>query len=94
MTEQEAIKELNFLKHDLLSIDADSTVLDKYYEATIMAIQALEKQIPKKVIFVHPLQEDDVGDYMCPTCKRGTVYNAYGDKSLHCPYCDQALGGE
>ncbi len=50
-----------------------------------------EKQIPKKPIFVHFLQENDGGGYMCPACKNGTVLNAYGDKSNNCPYCGQAL---
>lgn len=59
-----------------------------------LAIEALKKQIPKKVIFIHPLQEDDYGDYMCPTCKTGTVYDAYGNKSLYCPYCGQAIKWE
>ena len=46
---------------------------------------AKEKQLPKKVIFVHPLQENDGGDYMCPSCKTGTVLNAYGHISDYCP---------
>lgn len=54
-------------------------------------ITALNKQIPRKVVFVHPLQYNDNGDYMCPTCNHGTVYNAYGHQSTFCPYCGQKL---
>lgn len=63
-------------------------------EAMEVAINALEKHIPKKVIFVHPLQENDGGDYMCPSCKTGTVLNAYGHISDYCPYCGQKLESE
>lgn len=91
MTEQEAIDYFN-------NVTIDTSIGLKNITTTTelinISIKALEKQIPKKVIFVHPLQEDNGGDYMCPTCKRGTVYNAYGDKSLHCPYCGQALEWE
>ena len=62
-----------------------------FEDACREAINALEKQIPKKVIFVHPLQKDDNGDYMCPSCKSGTVYDAYGNRSPYCHYCGQAL---
>ena len=67
---------------------------DDEYKMAQVAIQALEKQIPKKVIFVHPLQENDGGDYMCPSCKTGTVLNAYGHISDYCPYCGQKLESE
>ena len=87
MTESEAIKELQ----DNVDLPFGSNVSD---EASRMAIKALEKQIPKKVIFVHPLQENDGGDYMCPSCKTGTVLNAYGHISDYCPYCGQKLESE
>lgn len=88
MTEQEAINRI--INHrDIHRLKEQRA----FYitEAFDMAIEALEKQIPKDVIFVHPLQKDDDGDYMCPSCETGTVYNAYGKKSLYCPYCGQAL---
>lgn len=53
--------------------------------------EARERQKGKRPIFVHPLQFDDFGDYMCSTCKTGTVLNAYGEKSNNCPYCGQNL---
>lgn len=86
MTEQEA---LELFKH--------SNYMSEYSwqdDMAELAIKALEKQIPKDAIFVHPLQEDDGGDYMCPTCKSGTVYDAYGNKPPYCHYCGQALKWE
>ena len=53
--------------------------------------EAREKQVPKKAVFVHPIQLNDGGDYMCPTCKTGTILNAYGGKSKYCPWCGQAI---
>ena len=35
-----------------------------------MAISALEKRISMKPVFVHPLQFDDCGDYMCSSCEQ------------------------
>lgn len=52
---------------------------------------ALEKQIPKKTVFIHVLQGDDCGDYMCPSCKSGSVLDAYGNKPQYCHYCGQKL---
>lgn len=52
---------------------------------------ARDKQVAKKVVFVHPLQLDDGGDYMCPSCETGTVYDAYGQQSHYCHYCGQKL---
>lgn len=37
-------------------------------------------------IFVHPLQEDDCGAYMCSVCKTGD-FNLRGDENF-CPNCD------
>lgn len=57
-----------------------------------------EKQKPMKPIHVYPMQaltgvrdSDDPGDYMCPACKTGTVFDAYGYKSDYCHYCGQKL---
>lgn len=90
MTAKEAIKTLShhfgFLQNTWKP-HPDYKVLD----AINVAISALNKQTPRKVVFVHPLQYDDNGDYMCPTCNYGTVYNAYGHQSLFCPYCGQKL---
>ena len=73
----------------LMEIEEQPTVFDA--DKISAAISALDKQTPRKVIFVHPLQDNDNGDYMCPTCNYGTVYNAYGHQSLFCPYCGQKL---
>lgn len=56
-----------------------------------MAISALERQISMKPVFVHPLQFDDCGDYMCSSCQKGSVLDPYGNKSDYCHYCGQKL---
>lgn len=56
-----------------------------------MAISTLEKQISMKPVFVHPLQFDDCGDYMCSSCQKGSVLDPYGNKPDYCHYCGQKL---
>ena len=57
-------------------------------EALDMAISALEKQIPKEPIIVHPLQENDGGEFACPICKTGPLVKSM-DK--FCWNCGQAI---
>lgn len=85
--ENEAIKEL---KAQIQQYRAIGTVEE--------CREAMEKQKQMKPIHVYPMQAltgvrdtDDPGDYMCPACKTGTVFNAYGEKSRYCPYCGQKL---
>lgn len=88
MIEQEAIDLLdNIVIDPKLGLES----LAKTLEFVNVSVAALKKQIPKKVIFVHPLQEDDGGDYACPSCKSGTVYDAYGKEPPFCHYCGQAI---
>ena len=84
MTNEEAISEL---KDRYLSIScyADKEACNKANKAIDMAIQALEKQIPKK-----PLHWDDCEQFYieCPCC--GKRYDSrLGYKG--CPYCLQAI---
>lgn len=56
-------------------------------ESTKMAIQALEKQIPKKV------QEKHIDEYICPACgeeNSGCDEGKITDR--YCPKCGQRLG--
>lgn len=95
MTEQEAIKCLTGILDECTSDESAVSYVTDVDEIPLrMGIAALEKRIPKEVIFVHLLQEDDCGDYMCPSCKTGTVYDAYGHKPPYCHYCGQALKWE
>lgn len=85
MTEQEAIEKLNMLDEALnfQRYDADECSL-----ALNMAIEALEKQIPKEPIIVHPLQETDSSEFACPICKTGALVKRI-DK--FCWSCGQAI---
>ena len=85
MTESEAIKELQ----DNIDLPFGVTVSD---EASRMAIQSLEKQIPKKPMPIDYEKYIDVidnarllrGAYWCPNCKRvvksGSFCNDCGQK--------------
>lgn len=76
MTEIEAIKEFQ----DNIDLPYGVTVSD---EASVMAIKALEKQIPKK-----PKEKDCIGfnTFACPECKMALYsYEPY------CDNCGQAI---
>ena len=64
MTESEAIK---ILQRDL-QIQLENKALPDGIEAIQMAIQALEKQIPKKPILANNMMTKDKF-LMCPCCK-------------------------
>lgn len=86
MTYQEAIANLKILK---ISED-DSSVGKLKIQTYNIAIEALEKQIPKK-IFLYGDDED--GIMPCPFCKE----DLYDDKECgfnNCPYCGQAIDWE
>lgn len=83
MTEQKAIEEFNLLKKSRMFIPHNDTV--------DVAIKALEKQIPKEPIIVHPLQENDNGEFACPICKTGALVKKI-DK--FCWGCGQAIKWE
>ena len=84
MTNEEAINELRD-RYLSISAYADKKQCDKANKAIDMAIQALEKQIPKQIT-------DDEAFGSCPAC--GYVFNSelvneYDIK--YCPFCGQAL---
>ena len=74
MTESEAIK---ILQRDL-QIQVKNKALTDGIEAVKFAIQALEKQIPKKR-----------DSYNCPVCSH---YFEDGECFTYCPECGQRLG--
>ena len=73
MTESEAIK---ILQRDL-QIQLENKALPDGIEAIQIAIQALEKQIPKKR-----------DNYSCPICSH---YFEDGECLTYCPECGQRL---
>ena len=77
MTYEEAIKQLNSIAiyH-----------FDKYTANAIdMAINTLEKQIPKEPIEKFAFS-DDIGAGLCPFCNEGV-----NEEMNFCSYCGQAL---
>ena len=84
MTESEAIKELQ----DNIDLPFGFTVSD---EASIMAINALEKQIPKKPKMRHLKPYDSYNDGQCPNCK---AYVNEDSGNNYCPNCAQKLDWE
>ena len=80
MTYEEAIKLLNSV-----------TIyhFDKYTTYAIgLAIEALDKQIPKKPIEKFAFS-DDIGAGLCPFCNEGV-----NEEMNFCSYCGQALDWE
>lgn len=76
MTPQEAIKELKTITF----FDAK-----EFTEAKEMAIEALEKQIPKSIKEVH------VDEYYCPACGSENNCDQGIVEDKFCPNCGQAL---
>ena len=81
MTENEAIK---LIENDLKLHSKDLS--SKYKNGLRMAIQALEKQMPKKLI--------NTCKYVsgcCPNCKKYISDWLEYNKFMCCPYCGQKL---
>ena len=76
-----SISEIHKLRDKGLS---HTEVTDKIQEAMDMGIEAIEKQIPKKVISASN-DEDDFDYGMCPTCNQKMVWGDY------CTFCGQRI---
>ena len=83
MTNKEAIEQLR----ERLAITDYRQHIPEYYEAIELAVEALEKQAPKK-----PIDNIEREWFECPTCGRAIV-TYYGGKRHHCK-CGQALNWE
>ena len=95
MTPKEAIEYLNIMK---LSTEDDS-VGEIKKEVCDIAIEALEKQIPKKPIkLTYKLLIDAGWIYACPNCKMACGENKYHleatSDEMYCPSCGQAIDFE
>ena len=91
MTPKEAIEYLNIMK---LSTEDDS-VGEIKKEVCDMAIKALEKQIPKKVINVQDCCIPETYDYdysiaNCPNCRMAFSFDEY-HRPLYCNGCGQLI---
>lgn len=77
MTEREAIMEFK----ERLAIDDYKEQIPEYCEVMELAINALEKQIPKQI--VTKVQAEDL--------KVGHVTFKAGTKTYYCPACNRAI---
>ena len=83
MTNKEAIYFLNDIKEPGMF----PVMKEEYKEALEMAVKALEKQIPKKIIYTTRCGYcENVTVYRCPACKTDVT-----GSSLYCWKCGQAL---
>lgn len=86
MTPKEAIEQLeSLIINSQYFHDEEGDIWEKDIEALNMAIEALEKQIPKKPID-KTKSTDDYG--YCPNCK--TIIDDYSDFKF-CSTCGQAI---
>ena len=83
MTNKEAIEQLR----EWLAITDYRQQIPEYYEAIELAVEALEKQAPKK-----PIDNIEREWFECPTCGR-VIVRYYAGKRHHCK-CGQALNWE
>ena len=79
MTENEVIKEVRF---NMSEIGLNDEAAKRVSEAKNIAVQALEKQIPKKPDFT-----EDKEFALCPCCNG----NGLADKQKYCDNCGQKL---
>ena len=93
MTESEAIEKLKNMRLYMQIEDEhnDCKFTEDDYKANEMAIQALEKQIPKKPIINHINTNEDVTEieYTCSAC--GTNYVELTPCEEWCPYCGNKI---
>ena len=84
MTESEAIKEFQ----QNIDMPFGSNISR---EASGLAIQALEKQIPKKPYHISQVDDNDNANVECPACHATTDYAVNVIKRGHCWKCGQLL---
>ena len=97
MTNKEAIKILDNLK------PGDYSNPYEKGEAIVMAISALEKQIPKKPNKIQSKNGENLWNLYCPSCENwiGMRNSRLKHVDMHnisngniCPYCGQAIDWE
>lgn len=89
MTESEAIKEVGF---NMSTIGLNNKSAKRVSEAKNMAIQALEKQIPKKPITKQYFEDSEEKYLCCPTCGEILTDRIPADNKtfyFHCMNCGQ-----
>lgn len=92
MTEIEAIEELKYDCNELgKAIPCDTSWGCSFENAYGMAIQALEKQIPKKPYHISQVDDNDNANVECPACHATTDYAVNVIKRGYCWKCGQLL---
>jgi len=88
MTEIEAIEELKYDCNELgKAIPCDTSWGCSFENAYGMAIEALEKQIPKKPYHISQVDDNDNANVECPACHATTDYAVNVIKRGHCWKC-------
>lgn len=84
MTVQEAIETIKYASAFNREDSPLTIALD-------MAIEALEKQIPKKPTDIHEVEDGSFYtiSFMCPSCDTAVIFQPY--KSKYCKHCGQKL---
>lgn len=90
MTESEKLIRNEAEAIECLKINKPTSDYMMLQEAVDMAIQALEKQIPKKVQLRHIYKFDGFDDGECPTCGLNVSRDCDGT-DVFCPDCGQKL---
>lgn len=92
MTESEAVEKLKNMRLFMQITDKDSEhkFTEDDYNANEMAINALEKQMPKKVQLRHIHKFDGFDDGECPTCGLNVSRDCDGT-DVFCSDCGQKL---
>lgn len=81
MTADEAIKQFE----ERLQIPDYKTKIPKYYEAMELAVEVLEKQVPKKPKRIIPIHSQ----YECAYCGNELEVNSFNGQ--YCHWCGQKL---
>ena len=84
MTKEEAIKAFN-------PIVDNEAYTDNFQDACKMAIEALDKQIPKKPVSKYKYRD---GENVCPSCETENRCRIVMFWEKFCPDCGQAIGWE
>lgn len=87
MTNKEAIAEFK----ERLAITDYKELIPEYYEAMELAIEALDKQIPKKPVSKYKYRD---GENVCPSCETENRYRIVMFWEKFCPDCGQAIDWE
>lgn len=92
MKESEAIEKLKNMRLFMQITDKNSEhkFAEDDYKTNEMAIKALEKQLPKKVVLRHIRKYDGFDDGECPTCGNSVLRDGFSN-DVYCDNCGQKL---